>query len=349
MINLYNSENNLPLIDNSQKISYLVDIYHLNLLVYKLYKLYKNNNITKKKKIKIISKFTDSSGNYFLTKKKAKYLYNKYARNIFIFYEKINKLKNNYNYNMIGSSTKKNNKFSIYNHVNNLFGWIFFPLFNIEKKLGMYATIPLDIIGIMLESSSLITEPLSLGTGPTIQTVFAASTAGLGGVAAPIVAAAEKPISYVVANFGAISNLWINIARKKWEPAYENALQSFPGLEKFTSVFLNNSERINKAISAANCVIPQIANKIKYVDKHFSSYKPVITKVLLNPSLLDNEQSYNELIQNNKKKIPSLKHLSLDEIKNKSKNPYIIFNPFNVVIYPYQVLENIILNRKNYS
>jgi len=60
------------ILNESQFLSY---IYHLNLLIFKLFKIYNNKKLSKQEKINMIYNLKDIDGNIFLTEIQAIYIY----------------------------------------------------------------------------------------------------------------------------------------------------------------------------------------------------------------------------------------------------------------------------------
>ena len=80
---------------NIDKKIFTRDIYYLNLLVFKLYKIYSNNTLSYNDKLLKIMNLRDPQNNIFLTKKQAKYILDHYAKNIYNVYNKLYSLKKN--------------------------------------------------------------------------------------------------------------------------------------------------------------------------------------------------------------------------------------------------------------
>ena len=351
------------------KFEFLSNIYHINLLVYNLYKINTDKTLKKNQKIKAISNFTDTKGNLFLNDKMAKYIYENYANNITKIYKRLYKLRINskkkgYNDILYGGTKEtcktknckkyKNilNDFSIINFIENhsdLFNWIFFPLWSLENhpSIGSYVEIPLDIIGVILDFVDIFMEPLSAIVGPVIgSAIDVAQAIPVYGTAVSAFAIplnfAEEPLQYFVANATDLIGMFINISRKQWSHAYISALECVPLFSAFIDSYLTNVSTFNKHIKKFNKSSYKIINSIQMINKRITEYEPVITNILKNPQTIINPSIYfDKIILPNKHKFNSLKNLSHQDLI-KIQNFLKYFNSYlkNVTYMPFIYLDN---------
>lgn len=380
-IDKYDKKHNLNY-NKINKYEFLSNIYHINLLVYNLYKINIDKSLKKNEKIKAISNFTDTEGNVFINDKMAKYIYDNYANNITKIYKRLHNLRINskqkgYNDFLYGGTKEicktknckkyKNflNNFSIIDFVENhsdLFNWIFFPLWSLENhpSIGVYAEIPLDIIGVILDFVDIFMEPLSVIVGPIMgSAIDIAQAIPVYGTAVSAFAIplnfAEEPLQYFVANATDLIGMFINISRKQWSHAYISALECVPLFSSFIDSYLTNVSTFNKHIKKINRSSYKIIDSIQLINKKITEYEPVITNILKNPQAIINPSIYfNKIILPNKHKFGTLNKLSQGDIikiqnflkyfnsyfKNLKYIPFIYLNNpnkfYNDIILPYQ-------------
>ena len=288
------------------------DIYYLNLLVFKLYKIYSNNSFSYNDKLSKIMNLRDPQNNMFLTKRQAKYILDHYAKKIYNVYDKLYSLKKN------AISNKKNNLMyggSIINKISDklnsvtgylddaeteqkatlLFNWIFFPLWSLEHSplVGPFVEIPLDILTIILDNLDVIMEmiapivPIVIDTVIDVGQAIPAYGTAVSAVAIPI-NFLEGPIEELIANYTDIIGMFINIARKDWDLAYMSALAAIPVFADIMDAVITNTYISNKWLLQINDKLENVTYVIDKVEKNINHYKPIANELLENPNLLLN-------------------------------------------------------------
>jgi len=331
------------ILNESQFLSY---IYHLNLLIFKLFKIYNNKKLSKQEKINMIYNLKDIDGNIFLTEIQAIYIYNNYAKKISNFYKKIYKLRKNKNkslpYNGYGGSIENNIKeysSTITNYINKnsvLFNWIFFPLWSIENLpgVGQNIEIPLDILGIILDISDVILKPLSQLIGPVTGSLIDVAQAipGVGtavSIVAPVAHLIEEPLEYLLENFTEIISMYINLSRKQWGLAYMSALECIPLFADTVDLYLQFVITSRKYLININEQDEYIRDILSFINQRISSYIPMVYQVLENPKIIiDPHLMFNNILLPNINNIPELNKISKRELNNinqklKQISPYI--------------------------
>ncbi len=401
----YLAENGL--IDKNEKIDFskvMHDLYHLNLLIYQTYVIFKKN-ISKNKKIELLTQLVDGDGNLFIDKDLAKKVIEKYSKSIINFYDSF-KDKNTTIINLEDSVNNKNFKggyinedFYKNNFINNslrdidnvkrtkeiinsplvnnylnkfsninildianityklgsfagdvfIYGlnWVFFPLYQLENLpvVGGIISIPLDIIGVMIDNGSIITNFLgpilptiltiiiNIGAAipiPGVNTFFAGlSTASL---------IAGKPIQWLLENFLDLLGMFFNISRKQWGLAYLSALELFPIFAKMVDVTVTNLFTINKVLNRGNNFVEGLANSVEVV-------APLATTYLFNPSMIFKPMTvFKEVILPRKNKIPILRNLPIEFIFNAPNT----WNAINSKIANLDISQNINTSSNKY-
>lgn len=378
-INKFNYKSNYTN-KNINKIEFLSNLYHINLLIFNLYKIYNNKNMNKKQKINMIQNLKDTDGNIFLTEKQAKYIYENNGKKITKFYKNLYKLRDNslkkgYNDIMYGGNTKHNvkkcknynkikgliSKIDINKFINDnsvLLNWIFFPLWSLENlpTVGTFFEIPLDILGIILDFTDIFLEPLSPLIGPITGSLIDVAQAVPG--AGTFVSAAAIPLNfaeegaeYFLENGADLIGMYINISRKQWALAYISALECVPLFAATVDSYLTNATTANKYLKRINYQTENIKNLILFIDQRISTYEPMIHQVLENPKIIiEPELIFKNIILPNKHNIPGLNNISQDEIYNiqqflKKIDPYIkntIRQPLVYIRYPEKYYYDII-------
>ena len=288
------------------------DIYYLNLLIFKLYKIYSNNTLSYNDKLSKIMNLRDPENNIFLTKKQAKYILDHYAKNIYNVYNKLYSLKKNAISNkknnlMYGGSTiiKINDKLnSVTDYLNDpeteqkatlLFNWIFFPLWSLEHSplIGHFVEIPLDILTIILDNLDVIMEmiapivPIIIDTIVDVGQAIPAYGTAVSAVAIPL-NFVEGPIEELIANYTDIIGMFINIARKDWDLAYMSALAAIPVFTDIMDAVITNAYIANKWMLQINDKLENVTSVIDKVEQNIHHYKPIANELLENPNLLLN-------------------------------------------------------------
>lgn len=294
-----------------EKTTFIYYLYHLNLLIYNFYLIYKNTRLSYKQKIKKISELRDTDNNKFLNLKQSKFILDNYGHEIFNFYSELYRLRSE-KYNMKGGnkidhSIKYLNKNinQISNYLDNpkikkkgklIFNWIFFPIWSLENSsMGYLITIPLDIISIILDNIDIIMEALAPVLPVIIsvlldlgQAVPAYGTA-ISAVAIPF-NFLEEPLEEILANFTDIIGMFINISRKEWSLAYMSALSCIPLFADVMDSVLTNLYVNNKNISYGNKQLNKF-NKIVYkITENINNYEIIIKDIIENPSVILNPQ-----------------------------------------------------------
>ena len=288
------------------------DIYYLNLLVFKLYKIYSNNTLSYNDKLSKIMNLRDPQNNIFLTKRQAKYILDHYAKNIYNVYNKLYNLKKNAIINkknnlMYGGSTitKINDTLnSVTDYLNDpeteqkatlLFNWIFFPLWSLEHSpyIGSFVEIPLDILTIILDNLDVIMEmiapivPIIIDTIVDVGQAIPAYGTAVSAVAIPL-NFLEGPIEELIANYTDIIGMFINIARKDWDLAYMSALTAIPIFADIMDAVITNAYIANKWLLQINDKLENVTSVIDKVEQNIHHYKPIANELLENPNLLLN-------------------------------------------------------------
>ena len=329
-------------------------LYFINLQIYNLY-LLQTSNLTKMQKIKKLSRFKSPDGDNMFTKKQAEFILNKYATNltavcnyIYSLQKDAIKLKK---HNIRGGSLSpktvqspppKSKKFTqtispklpnidnmldIATHtissdipkviVTNIINWVFFPLWSLENipLLGNIFEAPLDIIGIIIDNSSIVFKGISPMTGIVLDSTIDIIQAipAVGTVASAIAIPLnfiKGPVEYLIANAADILGLYINIARKQWGLAYMSALNTLPMFSEIMDSVMTNLYTINKwfkKVNRASYAISSIVDKMH-------TYIPICKTLLLNPKILfDIKLFVNNLLKPNKHRIPVLKNMTDEE------------------------------------
>jgi hypothetical protein len=334
----------IKLIENSldnkiNKKIFTRDIYYLNLLVFKLYKIYSNKKLSYTGKISKIMDLRDPQNNIFLTKKQAKYILDNYAEDIYILYRRLYDLKqdainNKKNNLMFGGSikTKLDTKINaIYNYLDDpkteqkvqlLFNWIFFPLWSLENTstIGPFVEIPLDILTIILDNIDVVMEafapivPIVLDTIVDLGQAIPAYGTAVSAVAIPL-NFLEEPIEEFIANFTDIIGMYINIARKDWDLAYMSALAAIPVFADVMDAVITNAYIINKWLLKANKELSDIDSTIDRIELTINNYEPILLELLENPNLLLQPTKFIKKII-----IPNKDVLGLESISNEQLN-----------------------------
>ena len=297
---------------NIDKKIFTRDIYYLNLLVFKLYKIYSNNTLSYNDKLSKIMNLRDPQNNIFLTKRQAKYILDHYAKNIYNVYNKLYNLKKNAIINkknnlMYGGSTitKINDTLnSVTDYLNDpeteqkatlLFNWIFFPLWSLEHSpyIGSFVEIPLDILTIILDNLDVIMEmiapivPIIIDTIVDVGQAIPAYGTAVSAVAIPL-NFLEGPIEELIANYTDIIGMFINIARKDWDLAYMSALTAIPIFADIMDAVITNAYIANKWLLQINDKLENVTSVIDKVEQNIHHYKPIANELLENPNLLLN-------------------------------------------------------------
>jgi hypothetical protein len=321
LINYVNSKDKKYFKYKINKNEFIQNIYHLNKLVYELYKIY-GKNISNKEKNLLIYNLRDINGNKFLSKNESKFILNYLAKPIYDIYIKLYDLRRNV-------LQKKNNIIMYggnYNQIEILFNWIFFPLWSMENDpiVGEYFEIYLDILGLLFEYMDIFLEAFSQFAGIGISTSldFVQAVPGVGTAASAIavpLTIAEGPIQWLIGNFGDVIDLFINISRKQWGLAYMNALEVIPNLSNLVDVYIEQVYVANKWISKTNKRIEPMMDVFDQINNSISSFVPMFETVLQEPSILTNpEKIFQDFILPNYKNIPFMNKLSdaqIDSIK----------------------------------
>jgi len=331
------------------KKTFIFYLYHLNLLIYELYLIYKNNDIDYRQKIKKISELRDTENNKFLTFSESKFILDNYAKEIYNLYTELYRLRSekygmrggNKIYHKINYLTKNINE--ITNYLDNpkikkkgklMFNWIFFPIWSLENSvLGPFIGVPLDIISIILDNVDIIMEELApfipividvlLDLGQAIPAYGTAVSA----IALPF-NFVEEPIEDVFANFTDIIGMFINISRKEWSLAYMSALACIPLFADIMDSVMTNLYVSNKYVDHANNELGNF-NKIVYkITDNINNYEIILKDIIENPSLILNpQQIIKEYL------LPSKQHNKLAETLSKNtdliseiKNNYTLFS-----------------------
>ncbi len=363
------------IIDKNEKLDFskiMHDLYHLNLLIYNSYIIFKKK-VSNEKKIELLMKLEDGDGNKFIDKSLAERVLNNYSKSIIKFYDSFkntnfklvnlndatpNKIqtggyvnKKFYEDNFIDRSLTNPEfiynakeivntpiiqeyiqKFNIFNPINAIklgfnivsfagdafiygLNWVFFPLYQMENLpiVGGLISIPLDIIGVMIDNSGfimnffgpiipiIITIILNIGAAipiPGINTFFAGlSTANV---------LASKPLEWLLEHFLDLLSMFFNISRKQWGLAYISAMEIFPTFAKMVDVTVTNLYTINKVLNRGNNLIEGMANSVDVV-------APLATTYLFNPSMIFKPMTvFKNVILPRKNKIPIIKHMPLE-------------------------------------
>jgi hypothetical protein len=363
------------IIDKNEKLDFskiMHDLYHLNLLIYNSYIIFKKK-VSNEKKIELLMKLEDGDGNKFIDKSLAERVLNNYSKSIIKFYDSFkntnvklvnlndatpNKIQNGgyvnqkfYEDNFIDRSLTNPEfiynakeivntpiiqeyiqKFNIFNPINAIklgfnvvsfagdafiygLNWVFFPLYQMENLpiVGGLISIPLDIIGVMIDNSGfimnffgpiipiIITIILNIGAAipiPGVNTFFAGlSTANV---------LASKPLEWLLEHFLDLLSMFFNISRKQWGLAYTSAMEIFPTFAKMVDVTVTNLYTINKVLNRGNNFIEGMANTVDVV-------APLATTYLFNPSMIFKPMTvFKNVILPRKNKIPIIKHMPLE-------------------------------------
>ncbi len=363
------------IIDKNEKLDFskiMHDLYHLNLLIYNSYIIFKKK-VSNEKKIELLMKLEDGDGKKFIDKSLAERVLNNYSKSIIKFYDSFkntnvklvnlndatpNKIQNGgyvnqkfYEDNFIDRSLTNPEfiynakeivntpiiqeyiqKFNIFNPINAIklgfnvvsfagdafiygLNWVFFPLYQMENLpiVGGLISIPLDIIGVMIDNSGfimnffgpiipiIITIILNIGAAipiPGVNTFFAGlSTANV---------LASKPLEWLLEHFLDLLSMFFNISRKQWGLAYISAMEIFPTFAKMVDVTVTNLYTINKVLNRGNNFIEGMANSVDVV-------APLATTYLFNPSMIFKPMTvFKNVILPRKNKIPIIKHMPLE-------------------------------------
>uniref|UniRef100_A0A6C0EKL4 Uncharacterized protein n=1 Tax=viral metagenome TaxID=1070528 RepID=A0A6C0EKL4_9ZZZZ len=286
------------------------DMYYLNLLVFKLYKIYSNQKLSYNAKLTKILNLRDPDNNRFLIKSQAKYILDNYAKDIYILYTKLYSLRENAVLNkqnnlMFGGTIQskiKNNFNSIYNYLDDpeteqktklLFNWIFFPIWSLENSatIGPFIEIPLDILTIVLDNLDILMEafapivPIILDTVVDVGQAIPAYGTAVSAIAIPL-NFLEGPMEEFIANFTDIIGMFINISRKDWDMAYMSALAAIPVFADIMDAVITNAYITNKWLLKVNNKLSDIDSIIDRIDQTINNYEPIILELLENPNLL---------------------------------------------------------------
>ena len=311
-------ENNFNV--NIDKKTFMFYLYHLNLLIYKLYIIYKDTTITYKQKIKKISNLRDTEDKKFLTDKQSKFILDNYAKDIFNLYTELYKLRLS-NYKMKGGNKigKHINKINI--KINQLstyldnpeikkngkliFNWIFFPLWSFENTtMGPLIGVPLDIISIILDNLDIIMEeiapliPIAIDVLLDIGQAIPAYGTAVSAIALPF-NFIEEPIEDFFANFTDIIGMFLNISRKQWSLAYMSALASIPLFSDLMDSVMTNLYVSNKWLNNINVSFDRFNRVVVKITNNINNYEVMFENILENPLLLFKPQLLLEYYFNN--------------------------------------------------
>ena len=346
------------------KKEFIKNIYYINKLINQLYNIY-SQNISRVDKIEQILKLKNPYNKVFLKRKDATYIVDHLAEPISKLYENIYHLQKHANNNVMygGSSIEITDNYTL------LFNWLFFPLWSLENTpiLGEFSELGLDLLGNILTNMDIVLEPLAplLGIGMSSALDVVQSIPGVGTGASAIAIPlnfAEKPMEWLVGNFGDIIGLFVYISRKQWALAYMAALEVIPNFANIMDAFVSNMYTANKWIKRANDRTDNVLDILELINQNISTYVPIIQEILNNPSVLNNPSKlFDVFIIPNYKRIPGLKNLSKKEInvlrdKIQELSPVIntfIKNPFiythDPSLFYSDILEPIIKNMKTNS
>ena len=221
--------------------------------------------------------------------------------------------------------------------LDNIFNWIFFPLWSLENLPGMGKFIEgqLDLMGVIIDNSDLILEfiapfvPLLMDIGLDIGQAVPGYGSAISAVALPL-NFAEGPIEYLIENGSDILGLYINLSRKQWGLAYISALEVIPNMTSFMDAFITNLVTANKWLNRINDNSELIVSNIELLNNTMTiisgsadKYMSLMNKVKDDPYLITQpdfilEDAILPIIDDvlipNKEKIDFLKHVNIEEI-----------------------------------
>lgn len=140
--------------------------------------------------------------------------------------------------------------------------WVFFPLWSIENLpiVGPVAGIPIDFMSVMIAQLDIIlnglVDTLDNFREPAIQaasSAFGVATVGVGLAATPIIVPIINRffdlVVHLVAHFGSILNMFINISRKNFGLAYVLFCEIVPIFETFMNIVINYMVILNRFLN----------------------------------------------------------------------------------------------------
>jgi len=352
------------------KSQFIKDIYEINLLIYKLYKIYSSSE-SQKQKIQAITNL-EMNGSRFISPKQATLIYNIYAPKIAKVYKKIYKLQKKSLYNksddvlygggqvrcinsLIDILINKLDNFDTLGMSNILFNWVFFPLWSIENLpiIGNVAEVPLDIMGNILDNIDIFADMISPILPVLVDIGFDVAQAipGVGTAVSPVAIGfnfVQGPFEYFISDGPDLIGMFINISRKQWGLAYLSALAAIPNFAELVDSAVSGMHTVNKWLKRTNNSADNAIYIIDKINKNINTYTPIIQPVLTDPSMItDPLKIFNKLILPNKDKIPILKDLSPTDInyieKNIGKIKPIIYelkkNPITYIKNPNKLIE----------
>jgi len=172
-------------------------------------------------------------------------------------------------------------KFKPYEKITtDIFNWIFFPLWSIEKipYIGYFVEIQLDFIGILLDNLDLIMENISPVVEELKDTLFtivgAIPGVGTGFSAVELVInILDDFIFYLMEEGLDIIGLIINVSRKEWNLALISLLEVIPELSSTLDALITNLTTLRKYTTKTN-------NKLDGVIHGISDWEPLISLVM---------------------------------------------------------------------
>ena len=301
--------------NNFNTNEFLENLYHINNLIYKLYRI-STLNIKKNKKIKLIMKLQNPNKKTFLSKKQSIFIYNNFLGKINYLYVNILNLRKKHMHNIIAHNNTK--------IFNNFFNLIFFPLWSLENTpiFGNVVEQQLDIIGIFLDYFDIIMEQLAPWYGLIMDIVLdlAQAVPGAGTVASGIALPMnflEEPIEWLIANGADLIGFFINVSRKQWGLAYISALALSSNFADIMDAIITNMTVINKYLKRNNNNLSKIID----FNKRVSNYQPMLQIILQNPQIITKpEQFILKILVPYKKLFPYLNKLNDKKFKLFIKN-----------------------------
>lgn len=210
----------------------------------------------------------------------------------------------------------KNGANMIYNFNKYIFDWIFFPIYSMENLpiVGTFIEIPLDVIGVMLDNSSLIVDPLSkaIPLGLNIITDMGSAIPGVGTVVSAVglgTTIFQKPMEYMLQQGPNMIGMYLNLARKEFGLAYLSAMEIFPIFADLVDASVTNMFTLNKYLSKGVRFSGFFSNLVEQ-SRNISKPFLIQPQIMFQP-----KEIWDKAIYPNRYELPILKNIPFDTIE----------------------------------
>ena len=207
----------------------------------------------------------------------------------------------------------KNGANMIYNFNRYIFDWIFFPVYSMENLpiVGTFIEIPLDIIGVIIDNSSLVVDPLAkiIPLGLNIITDLGSAIPAVGTVVSVFgvgTTVFQKPMEYMLQNGPNLLGMYLNLSRKEFGLAYLSAMEIFPLFSDLVDASVTNMFTINKHLRKSVRFTEFFSNLLE-------QSRTISKPFLVQPQIMfQPREIWDKAIYPNRKELPIIKNIPFD-------------------------------------